>query len=447
MKFFDPSIFKIEDECGSVSLPKLMIPQFFELLFVQLLGTVNTIMLSHVSEEAVAAVGVANQVWGMIFLLLSIMKIGATIFISISFGAGRKRSASNAAGLGLFYSAVGGILMSVVCYLLAHPIMKLMNVEGVTLSYAVEYFRIRMFFMGIALVGNALLSYLRCNGHSVATFLSGTVQNLINIILGYLVIFQPFPFFLKDVWGIAYAAGISQCFGLVVALIFWKKYGFPLIFRQNKKILWRILRVGAPGTAGSASYSISQTVTTSIIASLGATMVAAKVYFSSIFFYVYIFSLSIGQAGSIMVGRYVGHKDYDSASKLYYQNLRLCIILNGLLSFMVFLFGKPLLSLFTDNPEIYKIAGAIMLTDIFVELGRAMNHIGENALNGAGDVMTPMVVAMSTCWGISVVFSYILGVRFGMGLLGCWIAFMMDEVVRGTIYFIRWHSGKWRNKI
>ena len=47
---------------------------------------------------------------------------------------------------------------------------------------------------------------------------------------------------------------------------------------------------------------------------------------------------------------------------------------------------------------------------------------------------------------MSVLFSYLLGVRLNLGLTGCWIAFAMDEAFRGINYFLRWRSRKWMKK-
>ena len=77
---------------------------------------------------------------------------------------------------------------------------------------------------------------------------------------------------------------------------------------------------------------------------------------------------------------------------------------------------------------------------------RGFNHIEENSLRGAGDVVFPMIVSICSCWAMSVLFSYILGVKLGLGLTGCWIAFAMDEAFRGINYFFRWKSKKWMKK-
>ena len=57
-----------------------------------------------------------------------------------------------------------------------------------------------------------------------------------------------------------------------------------------------------------------------------------------------------------------------------------------------------------------------------------------------------MVIAVISCWGVSILFAYLLGIRLRMGLAGCWIAFMLDEMFRGSIFFIRFRSRKWTKK-
>ena len=58
-------------------------------------------------------------------------------------------------------------------------------------------------------------------------------------------------------------------------------------------------------------------------------------------------------------------------------------------------------------------AAPIFFVDIFVEIGRAFNHIEDNSLRGAGDVMFSMVVSIFSSWAMSILFSYILGVGIG----------------------------------
>jgi Na+-driven multidrug efflux pump len=49
-------------------------------------------------------------------------------------------------------------------------------------------------------------------------------------------------------------------------------------------------------------------------------------------------------------------------------------------------------------------------------------------------------------WGVSVTLSYILGIHFGLGLIGIWISFIADEWLRGIIMLRRWKSRVWIRK-
>jgi Na+-driven multidrug efflux pump len=50
-------------------------------------------------------------------------------------------------------------------------------------------------------------------------------------------------------------------------------------------------------------------------------------------------------------------------------------------------------------------------------------------------------------WGIAVPLSYFLGIHYGLGLAGVWIAFITDEWLRGIIMYYRWKSRAWESKV
>ena len=106
------------------------------------------------------------------------------------------------------------------------------------------------------------------------------------------------------------------------------------------------------------------------------------------------------------------------------------------------LFRRLLLGLFTQDERILMLTASIMLIDFFVEIGRSMNNTICGCMRGVGDVKSSMVVNLSGAWLISVGMSYVLGIGARWGLIGIWIAFAMDENIRGLILLCRWRSGR-----
>lgn len=129
---------------------------------------------------------------------------------------------------------------------------------------------------------------------------------------------------------------------------------------------------------------------------------------------------------------------------LFRQNLTIAVCSNLLLSCALFTFRKSIIGIFTDNEMVLDMATAVLLIDIAVEVARAINHITEQALNANADVKMTFFASVVSCWIFSVLFSYIFGIMLNMGLLGCWIAFALDEIFKATLYLIRWKNGKWQ---
>lgn len=451
-KFFsyDTSLASFETSNGTMTLPKIFIPFFIEMLLLNLMGTINTFMLSHYSDQAVAAVGAASQILSMVLTLYTVIGTGASIVINHNLGAGNKKAASDAAFCSIFFCGCLSLILGTVLSASADTVLSAMHLEASVKAYAVSYFRIVIQFSFLQAVTSSMSGIFRSFGKPKIAVGISLFMNCLMAVLDYFVIFQPVSIPLKGVTGVACAYVISEACGLILisTLLFRVPIGLDLSGKNihTLKMIGSILHVGVPGGVSSISYSLSQVVSTSIIAILGTSAISTKIYVSNIVFYVYVFGLSLGTSTSLFIGWLSGAGKYEQAYRLNLQNLKLTICMNVFLSFCIYLFSEPLLRLFTSDPVILQMGHTLMLLDIFVEIGRGFNHIEENSLRGSGDVVYPMVISIFSCWTMSILFSYLLGIRLGFGLAGCWIAFAMDELFRGTAYLIRWKSRKWMNK-
>ncbi|MDO4292978.1 MAG: MATE family efflux transporter [Eubacteriales bacterium] len=450
LRLIDPEVTSVSTREGRLSLKTLFVPLFIEQLLMNLMGTVNTLVLGHYSDEAVAAVGAANQVISLVFTFYAVVSGGTSIVISHRLGAGKRKEASDAAFTSLCFAGVLSLVCSAALTAFAMPVMRMLNLEGEVLSMAERYFRIVIgfsFFQGIISAASAIL---RSYGKPRLAVGASVLMNAVNALLNYLVVFRPVEIPLRGAEGIGVSNVIAHLAAMIVILICLARARLGLEFgKKNLRTLLclpSILKVGVPGGVSNLSYSLSQVVSTSILGVLGTLALSTKVYISSVVFYVYVVGMSLGLSTAILMGWMTGAKEYDKAYRLNQQVLKLAVSLNIVLSVLLFLFYRPVLGLFTRNPEILDMARIVLFIDIFVEIGRAFNHVEDNSLRGAGDVVFPMAVSIVSCWLMSILFSYILGIRLGLGLKGCWIAFMMDELFRGLIFWRRFKSRKWMEK-
>ena len=449
-RLYDPELGKVETAQGEMRLPAIFLPLFLEYLLMNLMSTVNTYVLSFYSDDSVAAVGTASQFMMMILTFYTVVSSGAAVVIGQKIGAKKPEEASDAAFCSLVFVGLLGFVVSAVLSLNARALMSVMNITGDVLDEAEIYFRTAVRFSFLSGVNSVIYAIFRACGKPRISVIVNIMMNMINAGLNYLVIFQPFDFPLKGISGIA----VSYCIALAAA----SAAAFILLFRLRLGISFRgkslktlasirqVLAIGIPGGVSSFSYSISQVVTTALIASIGVAAVSTKIYVSTIVYYVYVLGMALGSATSLMISWQCGAGKYEQAYRLNLQNLRIVILLNGTLSTLLFLFGYPLLGLFTDDPEILSTGRVLLAIDIFVEIFRGFNHIEEFSLRGSGDVVFPMVIATFSCWLMSVGAGWLLGIHFGFGLAGCWVAFGMDEMFRGVNYLRRWRSRRWMTK-
>ena len=69
-----------------------------------------------------------------------------------------------------------------------------------------------------------------------------------------------------------------------------------------------------------------------------------------------------------------------------------------------------------------------------------------NMLRACNDVRFTMVLSIFSMFVFRIGFSYIIGVRMGMGAIGVWIAMVVDWVCRVTCFVLRFRSGAWKTK-
>ena len=424
----------------------LAIPMFIESVLNMLIGTVNTAVLSGYSEEAVAATGAVSPLINLFSLFFSVVAIGSTVVISNHIGSENLSRAAKTVTCSLFLCVSLGAFLGVSLAIFAEPTVRLMNLQGGVLTEAVNYFRIRMMALVVSAASSILLAILRCFGHPQSTVVAGVVGNICNLALSvYVVHCATYPP-VQGVTGIALAAVTSQLLSLGIAIYCFFRAAIPKqmpSLREMPRLAYDVLRIGVPTGISGGSFTLSQVITNAFVATLGPVALSAKVYYTNILSYAYLFSVNVGNANALLVGRLCGAGRIEHANRLNRMVVKVTIAVNLLVSLSILCLYRPLLSIFTDNPWIVATAFSVFLVDIVTEQARAVSHIYEYALRAAGDVMFSLKVLLISCWVFSVGLAYVLCIPLGWGLIGCWIGLALDETVRAVSTVYRWRTGKW----
>lgn len=431
---------------------KLTGPIFLETLLMLTLGVVDTLMLSHHSDNSVAAVGVVNQLLNMVFLLFNITTTGTSVMCALYFGAKDNKSFIQVVGTSLLFNAGVGCLISLLLYLFGRDMLVLMDIRPDLMPDASTYMHIVGgfgFFQALSFTISAVLRSANKPNYAMQVTL---LINIFNIFGNYSLIFGHFGFPALGVEGAAIST--SVCRGIAMLLLFlvlFKRlvHRIPLgYFRPfPTRKLKDVLKIGLPSAGEQISYDASQVTIVYFINMLGNEVLAARVYVMNIVIIGYIFSLSMAQATAICTGNLVGANRKQAAYLLSWYAWRRSLLVTFIASTSVYLLGRPLLNLFTQNPAIISIAMSALLVDILLEHGRATVLMFLFCLRSVGDVVVPVLIELFCMWFFAVFCGYMFGIVLGGGLAGMWFAFALDECSRGIVLALRWRTQKWKKRM
>lgn len=434
-----------------ISLFAITWPIFIESGLQMFMRIADTFMLSRVSDEAVAAVGVANQIIQIAMLIFNFVAIGSAVVVSQYLGARKVGELGRLAASSISVNFLFGGVISVLVVSLSGPLLNVFGLDDSLFHLAQNYLYIAGGTLFIQAILTALVAIIQSYGYTRQTMMVTIGMNVLNIIGNCMFIYGLFGFPKLGVTGVAISTAVSQCIGLIINFILLRKVsGVPILWRYfvrwQKDLVSKVLRIGIPSSAVTLSYSASQFVILAFIATLGAQMMTTKVYTQNIMFIVMILAASLGRGVQIIVGRRIGAGEKELAYREVFVNLRRSLLITLAGVCILVLVRVPLLELFTNDRKIISLGAALLLLSFLLEPGRNFNIILEKSLQAAGDVRFPMIVSVSITWLFSLPLTYFLGIHMGYGLVGMWSAFVVDEWLRGLILFVRWRSRAWESK-
>lgn len=432
-------------------LRKLSLPLFFDLALVMLVGCIDTLMLSRCGDGAVAAVGLDNQLIGLVFLVYQFVSMGAAILCAQYHGAGETRRFHQIVGMALVINTAISLLMSFVLWGFSEEILRVMGLREELMPEGAVYLRITgslSFFQAMSLT---LSASLRSADKVVAPMAVNVIANVMNLCGNYILIFGHFGFPALGVAGAAWATALSRmaAFGLL-----WRYHtahhirAFPLALFKPFPVreLKTLVLVGIPAMSEEISYCLSQVVITYFINSISNAALTTRTYCVNLITFVNLFTLAVTQGGDILVGHLVGRRRYRPAyvtgTFMLHRAMAVTLVCGAILAAI----GPVTMPLLTDNPWIIRTSCIIFCIDFFLNIGRVRNIFACGTLRAAGDVVYPVAVGITVQWLVAVGCGYLFGITFGLGLIGMWVAFTLDENLRGVILVRRWHSLAWCGK-
>ncbi|RDY27096.1 MATE family efflux transporter [Romboutsia weinsteinii] len=439
---------KLEKE-NELRFIHIFIPILVEQVFQTLIGNVDILLLSQYSDDAVAAVGLSNQIIVIGTMILGVVAIGAVILLTQLLGSNKNEKIKLVIGSSIYLNLVISFIIFMVLLLFGKHFLSFIKTPEILLEKGYSYLKIVGFSLIFQGIMTSFASIFRSFAIVGPIMKISIIINIINLIGSSIVILTPVTLLGKGIEGVANATLLSRIIGAIIYIYLFlklfKEYKSSII---NPKIdldcLKSIFKLGLPSGMESISYNISQVMLTAIIAGFGTAVVTSKIYAQTTTSFIFTVSSAISLAVPVIVGRLIGRGLKEEASEYGINVLYKGVIAIFIISISIVPFYRPIISLFTNDKSIIGIAISLIILSILLEPARAANSILIAQLNSAGDVRFPVITGMVVTYFLTIPMSFIVGVVLGYGICGVWVVSIIDEWIRATLFYIRWKKGNWK---
>ena len=417
-----------------------------------LMNVVDVAMVGRLGAKSLAAVGLgAVLIWTILSIGVA-FRTGVQTVTARRYGQKRFSDCGLALNSGLALASIVGVIFAMMGYKMAGVAIRFLIDDPDVIPLAIVY--TQWSFVGAACItiGYAFQGFYngveRTRIHMEVTI----VSNLLNIYLDAGLIFgnarltemlasspvgdisflsvlwSPFDFPALGVEG----AAIATLCAAVWMIIHYTLRGFTQEFRTNygtykggfnRETLKKEVEVAAPQGFQEVGVMVVYVLFFKIIGMIGTVEVAATEVVFTLAMASFLPAVGFGVACATLVGKALGEEDPERAAVSMLESVRWSVIFMGTMGILFLLFPRPILLIFTNDGEVIEMALVALRILGVVQFFDAVGMTLWFALSGAGNTLFPAIIDLSLSWGIFLPGSYLLGIVFGYGLIGPWLAF------------------------
>ena len=354
-------------------------------------------------KECLAAVGSTGSLINLMVNVFIGLSVGGSVAVARSFGANDPAQVHKAVHTAMTLAIIAGLTVGMIGFIFCRPLLKMM--DNPVLDLATTYMKIYFLGMPFNMVYNFGASILRAVGDTKRPLIYLTIAGVVNVVLNLILVIV----FHMNVAGVAIATVASQAVSAVLVVIcLMRSHGVVHLdlkeLRIHKRQLIDIARVGLPAGLQGSLFSISNVLIQSSVNGFGEVVVAANSAGGNLEGFVYTAMNAIHQAALTFASQNLGAGKIKRVRHSVGVCLLTVLTIGLVLGNLMLLFGRPLLSLYLDNPAAIDPATGITVLEYGMKRLTWMlplyclcglMDVAVGTLRGVGYSIMPMIVSLT----------------------------------------------------
>lgn len=431
----------------------LVLPIAIQNLIGAMVNSVDVLMLGYVSQSAIAAVSLANQVMFILHIFITGLSSGIAMLVAQYWGRKDTRTIEHILAISLRFSIPISMLFSLGTALIPNQIMLIFTDDTNLITLGSSYLRIlsiSYLFMGFSQMYLCMMRSIERVKFSTITSSSAV---LLNIILNACFIFGFCGLPKLGLIGVAMATTIARAIELIICIIdnqLERQVHFKIrdVFTSLPILYHDFLKYSMPALGNECVWGIAFMLYSVIMGHLNEDIVAANSVVTVVRDLFAVVGFGIAYGGAIILGKTIGEGNMELARKDAFRLIKTALA-SGILGALLLLIFRPFTFMFTslsDTANAY--LNEMLLISCYYLLGQITNTtLICGIFRAGGDSRFGLICDIITMWFVMVPAGFIAAFVLKLPPMAVYFILCCDEFVK--MPFVIWHykKGKWLQNI
>lgn len=432
----------------------IAIPVALQQFLTSSLNLTNNILVGQLGDASVAAVGLANQVYFILNVVLSAIGGGISIYISQFWGSRKYDQIKKIVSLSIVITMAVALIFFIPSFIAPQFILSLFSKDADVIGLGIKYLKPVSISFLLMTFSICFSSALRSTGNVRLPLIANFVGIVVNTALNYVLIFGRLGLPALGVAGSAIATVTAR---LVESLIIlWAVYASRSIVSIKPKDLFsisadlfkRFFSTSGELIAKDGVWATGTSIYMAIYALMSTEAAASVNITSTIRSMTFIFFQGVSAACLIMVGNKIGENDNETAYRYARRFLRITLLISAAASTFLLL-SRPLVlapykvsqSVVDNAMRLLIVAAAIIPFQSYASVAIV------GAMRGGGDIRFTIFLDVTAVWFIGMPLAWLGGMVFRLDIVWVFLMVSLQEVYKAVMCYFRIHSKKWINNV
>lgn len=429
----------------------LVLPMAFQNLMSALVSASDSLMLGFLSQDALSAISLANQVVFVLNLFIGSFTMGESVLAAQYWGKKDTASVEKVLAIIMRFSVAVTLVFFFGALLVPGLLMRIFTTDQNLIKLGIPYLRIVSWSYLFSGISQVYLCIMKNSGRTLRSTVYGSTAVVLNVILNAILIYGLIGFPAMGIAGAALATTIARGVELMLVVIENIRPGvvklrMPMLFQKGGILQKDAIRYTSPLMANMLVWGCGATMTSVIMGHLGTDATAANALAAIVKNILLCVCSGIGTGGSILVGNELGSGNLERA-KAYGGKLCRAALASGAIAGVILLCAIPLVLLVAGGSLSAASQGylkGMLCICAYYLIGKSINSTVVGGIFCAGgDTKFGFFCDTITMWAIIVPLGLLAAFVLKLPVLVVYFLLNLDEFVKLPAVYRHYKKYKW----